>query len=171
MYYHCRALEVLAPALLHIGGVNAESAREVGYDYYCCVGYRSQPARSPLVTCVSPPPACHTHDKSPRLGEPVRSGRLALRKGTVFTSHANIVVVQEESYWEEKQRRPTLLFVGPGGVVATGTVEVFRCPVSLPQKRLSQPCNTLLLGPIQNNPPHGKPWMRRPLPVGQDFDT
>ncbi|CAN0195651.1 unnamed protein product [Pylaiella littoralis] len=28
LYYHCRALEVLAPALLHIGGVNAESARE-----------------------------------------------------------------------------------------------------------------------------------------------
>lgn len=30
LYYHCRALEVLAPALMHIGGVNAESAREVG---------------------------------------------------------------------------------------------------------------------------------------------
>ncbi|CAM9196310.1 unnamed protein product [Sphacelaria rigidula] len=28
MYYHCRALEMLAPALMHIGGVEAESARE-----------------------------------------------------------------------------------------------------------------------------------------------
>eukprot|EP00903_Cladosiphon_okamuranus_P019485 g17918.t1 len=27
LYYHCRALEVLAPALMHIGGVDAESAR------------------------------------------------------------------------------------------------------------------------------------------------
>lgn len=30
LYYHCRALEVLAPALMHIGGVDAESARMVG---------------------------------------------------------------------------------------------------------------------------------------------
>lgn len=29
LYYHCRALEVLAPALMHIGGVDPESAREV----------------------------------------------------------------------------------------------------------------------------------------------
>lgn len=28
LYYHCRALEMLAPALLHIEGVDAESARE-----------------------------------------------------------------------------------------------------------------------------------------------
>ncbi|CAM9120657.1 unnamed protein product [Hapterophycus canaliculatus] len=28
LYYHCRALEMLAPALAHIGGVNADSARE-----------------------------------------------------------------------------------------------------------------------------------------------
>ncbi|CAN0076696.1 unnamed protein product, partial [Phaeothamnion confervicola] len=28
MYYHCRALEVLAPALTHIAGVDGEAARE-----------------------------------------------------------------------------------------------------------------------------------------------
>ncbi|CAM9917785.1 unnamed protein product [Scytosiphon promiscuus] len=28
LYYHCRALEMLAPALSHIGDVNADSARE-----------------------------------------------------------------------------------------------------------------------------------------------
>lgn len=30
LYHHCRALEVLAPALMHIEGVDAESARMVG---------------------------------------------------------------------------------------------------------------------------------------------
>lgn len=29
LYYHCRALEMLGPALVHIRGVDAESAREV----------------------------------------------------------------------------------------------------------------------------------------------
>ncbi|CAN0049316.1 unnamed protein product [Ectocarpus sp. 12 AP-2014] len=28
LYFHCRALEVLGPALMHIGGVDPESARE-----------------------------------------------------------------------------------------------------------------------------------------------
>ncbi|CAM9311465.1 unnamed protein product [Discosporangium mesarthrocarpum] len=28
MYYHCRALEVLGPALMHISGVDGEAARE-----------------------------------------------------------------------------------------------------------------------------------------------
>ncbi|CAM9554044.1 unnamed protein product [Choristocarpus tenellus] len=28
MYYHCRALEVLAPALMHISGIDGEAARK-----------------------------------------------------------------------------------------------------------------------------------------------
>lgn len=62
LYYHCRALEVLAPALLHIGGVNAESAREVG-------GFRTpEPTGSPWLVSAILSYVNH------RVGEPVCAG-------------------------------------------------------------------------------------------------